>query len=141
MRRFWLAAVALGAIAACGGGDESGSTDSFPADPYTNVASTSGALKVAVRTAPSQPPPRGTCTVELTITDATGAPQDGLDVAVVPFMPSHGHGASVKPNVVAKGGGRYLVSNVSLFMPGSWELRATISGRVNDHATAVVTVP
>ena len=52
------------------------------------------------------------------MTDAAGAPKDGLDLAVVPWMPAHGHGASVKPTIVAMGNGKYLALNVSFFMPG-----------------------
>lgn len=138
--RIALGALAFAALVACGG-DEAGTGDgSFPAEAYT-TAKSAGGLTLALRTAPTQPPPRGTCTVELTITDASGAPKDGLGVEVVPWMTSHGHGASVKPTVTPKGGGRYVVSNVSLFMPGSWELRTNLSGPLEDHATAVVTVP
>ena len=93
-----------------------------------------------MRTAPSQPPPRGTCTVEFVVTDAAGAPKDGLDVTLVPWMPAHGHGASVKPTIVAKGNGRYVATNVDFFMPGQWELRTSFSPG-DDHAAPKLTVP
>ncbi len=127
-------------LAGCSGEPAAGD-GSFPSEPLSTVKSQGGALSVAVRTSPSQPPPRGTCSVELTVTDAGGAPVDGLAVAVVPFMPSHGHGASVKPTVTPRGGGRYELTNVSLFMPGSWELRTTFTGKVEDRAAPIIDVP
>jgi hypothetical protein len=113
----------------------------FPDEPLTTVSSDTGALRIAVRTAPSQPPPRGTCAVELHVTNASGAPTDDVSIDVVPLIPSHGHGTSVKPDVVAKGGGDFVVRNVNLYMPGDWELRFTFSGSVSDHAAATITVP
>jgi hypothetical protein len=130
------------AIAGCTSESSSntGADATFPPDAITTTASDSGGLHIDVRTAPSQPPPRGTCTVELTVTDASGAPKDGLAVDVVPWMPAHGHGASVVPTVVAKGAGKYVVTNVSLFMPGEWELRTTFGGPLTDHATPMIEV-
>ena len=110
----------------------------FPDAPIATATSESG-LHIDVRTAPSQPPPRGTCTVELIVTDEAGNPKDGIDLGLVPWMPAHGHGASVKPTIIAKGNGRYVATNVDFFMPGQWELRATLSG--SDHAVPKLTVP
>ncbi len=118
-----------------------GADATFPADPLTTATSDTGALSLVLRTSPSQPPPRGACAVELTVTDASGAPKDGLTIDVVPWMPSHGHGASVVPSVVAKGGGKYVVTDVDLFMPGEWELRTTFTGPLSDHATPKIEVP
>jgi hypothetical protein len=56
-------------------------------------------------------------------------------------MDAMGHGASVKTAVTPKGGGRYLVANVSMFMPGTWTLRTTFTGPVDDHAAPLVDVP
>ena len=73
---------------------------------------------------------QGNDTVEFTVDDAQGQPQDGLSLAVVPFMPAMKHGTSVVPTVTAAGQGRYVAANVVLFMPGTWELRTTITGAV-----------
>jgi hypothetical protein len=133
------AAVLLGCSAPA---DASGpGAGEFPADPLATLASASGALSLAVRTSPSQPPTRGTSAVELTVTDAKGAALAGLDVAVEPWMPAMGHGASVVPTVSEEGGGRYVAREVDLFMPGRWELRTTFSGSVSDHATVVFDIP
>jgi len=131
-----IAAAAL--VAACGSGDAATSAG-FPRDPYVVATSDSG-LRVEVRTSPTQPPPRGTCALELSISDASG-PRDGLSIAIVPWMPSHGHGASVVPSVSDAGAGKYVVSDVDLFMPGRWELRTTIAGNVTDHVVASIDVP
>jgi hypothetical protein len=133
--------LAFASLVACSSATSGASDGTFPADPYVSVASDSGALRVAVRTSPSQPPPRGTCEVEMTITDPSGAPVDGLALAVVPWMPAHGHGSSVKPSVAPEGQGKYLLSDVNLFMPGTWELRTSISGTVTDHVAPSLSVP
>lgn len=113
---------------------------SFPSDPYQTLMSDSGQLRIEVRTAPDQPPQHGLCSVELRFTDAkTGAPASG-DVAVVPWMPAHNHGASVVPTVTPSSPGRYTVTNLELFMPGTWELRTTLSGATSDKATATLDV-
>lgn len=52
-----------------------------------------------------------------------------------------GHGASVTPIVQAMGQGRYVFTDVSLFMPGEWQLRTTFSGEVEDSVAPVFSVP
>jgi hypothetical protein len=87
-----------------------------------------------------QPPPRGSCKIELSLTNAAG-PVDGVAVAVVPWMDAMGHGTTLKPTVSATGGGKYVISNVSFYMPGTWSLRFTFAGNVDDRATVDVEVP
>ena len=127
-----LAALLLGA---CGEAGDEPVAGSFPAEPYAELQSESGALKVAVRTSPSQPPAGGLVEVEYSITDASGKPVDGLSLDPVSWMPAMNHGASVKPQVEAEGQGRYRLTNVNLFMTGRWELRTRISGPVDDRVT------
>src|SRR5438105_15688721 len=107
-------ALAVALVASLGGcsdaPSQNGSDESFPSEVYASAASATGALHVDVRTAPTQPPPRGTCTVELTVTDAHGAPVDQLGVDVVPWMPAMGHGASVMPSVSPRGHGKSVVT-------------------------------
>jgi hypothetical protein len=113
----------------------------FPPEPLEIATSSSGESKVAVRTSP-QPTVRGTNLVELTITNASdGLPRDGLLLDMKPWMPAMNHGSSAITSVVAEGGGKYLVSDVDLFMPGRWELRTSIAGRVNDHVAPPVDIP
>jgi len=108
---------------------------SFAADPDQLLASDSGALLIAVRFAP-RPPALGSNAVELSFTDPGGATMAGLGVEVVPWMPAHGHGTSVSPTITETAPGRFVATPLYLFMPGSWELRITTSGIVDDTAKA-----
>src|SRR6185295_9166402 len=95
----------LCAAVAPGCGDSSAPVDpasEFPQSAYLTLPSESGKLHVEVRTAPDQPPPRGDVAVEYSITDTSGAPEEGLLLVVVPWMPDHGHGASTVPEVTAR---------------------------------------
>jgi len=107
----------------------------FPAEALAGVTSEGGALRVELRTAPEQPPPRGEIAAALSITDAnTAAPQDGCSLTVVPFMPAMGHGTSNELTITPKGDGIYVVTGLSLYMAGRWELRTTISKCADDRA-------
>jgi hypothetical protein len=129
-------------IGACGG-TTSGTADdppTFPAAALAVASSTSGQLHVELRTDP-QPPVRGAVRGQLAIIDASGAAVDGLGVVVLPWMPAHGHGTTVAPQVSAHGGGQYLIDQLYLYMGGTWELRTTISGPVDDEAVPEIEVP
>ena len=52
-----------------------------------------------------------------------------------------GHGASTKPLVEALGEGRYVATEVGLFMAGRWEHRTTSSGPLADRATIGLQIP
>lgn len=119
----------------------SSASGAFPADPLMTLHTEAGALGIEVRTSPSQPPSRGTVSVEYTVTEASGAPATGLTLLVEAWMPSMGHGASTKPKVSEEGQGKYVAEGVELSMPGRWELRTTFSGAASDHATVVFDVP
>jgi hypothetical protein len=137
-----LCAGALVLLPACSSGGTPGGPVTFPDTPLSILTSDLGKLHLEVRTAPVQPPSRGLCTVELTVTDAaTGAPADGLSLTVVPWMPAHGHGSSVQPTVTPLGQGRYVIGDVSLFMAGYWQLRTTFSNGVDDSAQPAFDVP
>jgi hypothetical protein len=60
------------------------------------------------------------------VVDENNAPVDGATIAVTPWMPDHGHGSAVRPEVAAMGGGRYAVSKVYLPMAGLWELKVSV---------------
>lgn len=129
MNRFAFALLVFaGTACSSNGGD---GTNPFPTSPYANFATDSGSYRIAMRTSPSQPPVRGVLQVELRVTDADGKPADGLSIAAVPWMPSHGHGSSVEPIVTPEGSGIYEIDDVSLYMPGTWQLRLTVG---DDHA-------
>jgi YtkA-like protein len=114
----------------------------FAAQPMMTETSSSGRLRIEVRTAPEQPPSRGVQTVELVIRDATTqAPEPGLTLGVLPWMPAMGHVASLTPTVNENPPGTYVVGDVDFFMPGTWELRTSISGPVADHAAPSFQIP
>jgi hypothetical protein len=107
----------------------------MPGQPLVTLVSDGGNWTVSIETAP-QPPRKGSVDVTYRITDGAGAPADGLDLQVLPWMPAHGHGTSVTPLVTPQGGGAYLASPVYLYMAGHWELRTQIQG--GDIADSVV---
>lgn len=137
------AALALALLAgACGASGNAGppvSTE-FPEAPYATLASEAGKLSIEVRTSPRQPLDRGPCAVLYTITGDANVPMDGLDIDVTPWMPAMAHGASLPPTMTAEGNGKYILTNLNLFMPGTWQLQTSISGAVDDRATPTLEV-
>lgn len=126
-----LAGIACVAGGCGGGGPTEGPALVFSGPPALSVASVSGALTVAVRFSPESPVV-GLDAAELTIADSKAAPAVGLTVIVVPWMPAHGHGTSTMPAVSETSPGVYVATPLSLFMPGQWELRTTLSGPIDD---------
>lgn len=140
-RPAFLAAALGGATAlGCAADPAAGASVVFPVEALATLQSQSGALTLELRTWPDQPLARGMASVEYRLTWEDGAPADGLVLSVVPWMPEMGHGASIKPSVEAGGSGRYVVSDVQLFMPGKWELRTTL-GPSADRATPSFQIP
>ena len=140
-----LLTVSLASFLGCGSSHEPTSSSSsgapaFPATPLATVVTMSGQLHVEVRTIP-QPPSRGLNTMELAIRDASGAPSAGLTISVVPWMTSMGHGASVTPTATESAPGSYVVTDVDFAMPGTWEMRTTLSGPVNDYVAFQFQIP
>lgn len=123
---------------ACSGAAQPPSA-TFPAEPYMTATTDSGTLHVEVRTSP-QPPAVGNDDVELTVTDASGNPRDGLAVSVKPWMPAMNHGTS-ETTITPEGGGKYLVTNVYLYMSGVWQLQIGFSGAVSDHVEPELQLP
>ena len=113
---------------------------SFSGPPFETVTSASGALRIGVRWSPA-PPVKGDDAVELTFTDGAGNPVDGVDADVVPWMPAHGHGTSVKPTATPTAPGVLVARPVYLYMSGTWQLRLTLSGGADDTAIATAQIP
>jgi hypothetical protein len=129
-----LSIIAAAAVACGGSAGPCPSTASFSPAPQLALASNSGVLNLAVSTSPA-PLARGVNELRYDVTDSTGKPVSGLNVAVTPWMPYMGHGSSVVPSVAEQSGGSYLVTCVDITMPGTWQLRTTFSGPVSDDAT------
>jgi hypothetical protein len=98
----------------------------FPGAPALTVASASGQLSIDLWWSPAQPTV-GYDATQLAVTDAAGAPVAGLTLTVVPFMPAHGHGASVEPTVSETAPGVYVATPLDFFMAGNWELMTAIA--------------
>jgi hypothetical protein len=135
-----LLATGVVVLLGCSSPSAPGGPPAFGTVALLTAAGQSGALTVEVRTSP-QPPPRGTVAVEFTVTNASGAPMDGLSLDIRPWMPAHAHGTSVVPTVTREGQGKYVLTNVDLFMPGHWELQTRFSGPVTDYAAPAFDVP
>jgi hypothetical protein len=130
-------ACALALLAASCGGAGAGDAGPVAEAAATTVTSESGGYRISVHSAPDAVPTRGVNTLQMVVTRTSdGAPAEGLDLEVVPWMPAMGHGASVRPSVRADAQpGVFTVTNVNLFMPGLWEIRTTIGGSASDHVT------
>ncbi|HLK92954.1 MAG TPA: FixH family protein [Polyangia bacterium] len=152
---------ALGAGAVGCGGQASEPTAPalvFPGPPALTVPSASGQLSIALWWSP-RAPTVGYDATQLAITDPAGAPVTGLTLTIVPFMPAHGHGASVQPAVSETAPGVYVATPLDFFMAGHWELMTAISraagqgagdagardagavGAIDDSAEPTVDVP
>ena len=124
---------ALASVLAMGTACSSPSSSSLSSQFPVTVTSDSGLLRVELTASSS--PVVGSDQLELSVTKIEdGTPVDGMTVSIVPFMPSMDHGTSVTPTVTPEGGGKYLVTDLYLFMPGTWVLRTTFSGPSSDHA-------
>jgi hypothetical protein len=140
-------AVACLLLSGCGSSDAASSApacssqSAFPSEPLATVTSNGGALHVELHATPYQPMVAGVGCIELVVTDSTtGASVDDLSVTMTPWMPAMGHGTSVRPVLTPLGEGRYVFTNVSLFMPGEWQLRTQFSGQVNDSVAPTFNV-
>ena len=149
LRSTLLLALALGA--ACGGSQSSpadaGDVINCASDPRVatyapnlSVNSASGGMKFVLVSSSPAPPAVGVDTWSLRVTDASGQPLSGLSLSAVPFMPDHGHGPSVVPQIASNGGGNYTVSNLYFFMPGVWKITFT-SASPSDTAAFFFCVP
>jgi len=121
-------------LAACGGSGvpDAGASDSCLNRPGIDAwseglarTSSSGNVKVTLKSGSPAPPARGTNTWQVTMTDGAGNPISGAQPTAVPFMPEHGHGSSVTPVMTSTGGPDYTVTPLYFFMPGVWQVTLT----------------
>ena len=95
--------------------------------PGIRAAGTSGTASVTIESATPSSPTKGNNEWIVSVQDAQGAPMDGLTIAIAPYMPDHGHGSSITPQIAPLGGGKYDVTLINLFMPGIWTITFTLS--------------
>jgi hypothetical protein len=121
--------IAAIALVGCGGPDAplQAAPLTFSGPAAQTVTSSDGVVTIAVRWSWS-PPVVGYDAAELTLTDAAGAPMTGDTLSIVPWMPAHGHGASVAPTVNETSPGVYVAAPLDFYMSGSWQLLTTITG-------------
>ncbi len=118
----------------------------FDGAPAVTVASASGALSVAVWWSPAQPTV-GYDAGQLAITDQAGAPVTGATLTVVPWMPAHGHGASVQATITETAPGVYAATPLDFYMSGAWVLRTRIQragdgeASIDDTAQPPIDIP
>ena len=131
------------ALALCACGSQPGPPDAgavFPADALLSLDTDASKLKLELRSSP-QPPARGVNAFRYNLRTPAGGPAEGLSFTVQPWMPAMGHGASVSPTIIERGGGVYDLTNVALAMPGTWQLRTTFVGSVEDFTAPTVEIP
>ncbi len=64
---------------------------------------------------------------EIILSDGQGAPVEQAQIAIIPWMPDHGHGTDREPIITPMGNGVYEVDDVVYTMPGLWHLNVEIS--------------
>ncbi len=131
-----LALTAVLATAACNGSAAIPTSAPlvFPVAPAVTVASASGGLSIDVWWSPAQPIV-GYDATQLAISDSSGSPVSGLALTIIPWMPAHGHGASVEPTVTEISPGTYVATPLDFFMAGEWELRTAITNAADGGST------
>jgi hypothetical protein len=118
-------------VAACGGPGvpDAGLSDSCLNDPtvdaWTNGlsrTSTNGSVKVTLKSGDPTPPARGVNAWAVSLTDGSGTAIPGAHPVAVPYMPKHGHGSTVTPDMTSTGGPDYSVAPLYFYMPGIWQV-------------------
>ncbi len=146
--RVMCAAVALAAIAACGGEDPPpvvtpSACDGQAVDTYApgmTKGSEGGHFTVQLVESTLAPPDRGDNGFKLRVTDSAGSAVPDATMMVRPWMPNHGHGSTPEVFTPTATGqpGELEVGPINFFMPGLWELRVIVSSaamQVNERAT------
>ena len=118
------------ALGACDDGDDdsddgeamaSACKDDDGVDAFTTaLAKTGEQYTLSIVDAEPATPERGDNSWTIEVTDASGAPVDGVTLDAKPWMPEHGHGTPVEELVTALGDGEYRIDSLNLFMRGLW---------------------
>lgn len=83
---------------------------------------------------------KGLNTWTVKVTDGKGNPVSGAAIKVRPFMPDHGHGSSITPQIMPMAAeGTYQVGLLDFFMPGIWQETFTITPTTGPADTVVFT--
>ena len=96
--------------------------------PNMEQAGASGTYSVKLQTITPNPVFKGNNVWNLQVVDKSGAPVSGATITVKPFMPDHGHGSSITPQVApGSNPGSYDVTLLNLFMPGIWTITIVVT--------------
>jgi hypothetical protein len=88
----------------------------------------SGTYSVKLASINPNPVFKGNNAWTIQVVDKSGAPVTGATITVKPFMPDHGHGSSITPQVAAGSNpGSYDVTLLNLFMPGIWTVTVVVT--------------
>jgi hypothetical protein len=88
----------------------------------------SGAFSVKLASINPNPVFKGNNVWTIQVVDKSGAPVTGATITVKPFMPDHGHGSSIIPQVAAGSDpGSYDITLLNLFMPGIWTVTIVVT--------------
>jgi len=99
-----------------------------------------GALSVKLDDINPNPVIKGNNDWKIHVVDANGTPVSGATITVKPYMPDHGHGSSITPQVAAgSDAGSYDVSLLNLFMPGIWTVTFDVTTQENVTDSSVFT--
>jgi YtkA-like len=103
-----------------------------------SAKSSDGTLKASFVGAMPAPPEKGLNTWTLQLTDGGGNAVSGAAVTVDPWMPDHGHGSSIVPQVMPmSSAGTYQVTLLDLFMPGIWQVTFDVTPASGPPETVV----
>jgi hypothetical protein len=122
--------------AACGGTSEEQTPVVFDGPPLLMLAAGDGGWLTAWRFSPPVPR-RGFNAAEIAVRATDGSAVAGLTIGVVPWMPAHAHGASVKAQVTETAPGVYVAQPLYLYMGGRWELRTSLRGDEDGEAATL----
>lgn len=125
-----------GGIASCGAGTEPRGPVVFDGPPLLMLPAGDSGWVTAWRFSPAVPR-RGFNAAEIGVYASDGTPLAGLHLAVVPWMPAHAHGASVKAEVEETAPGTYVVQPLYLYMGGRWELRTSLARETEAEAATL----
>lgn len=116
-----VAAVGLFALAACR------SNNTNPGSAPRSSITVGGAYHVSYQPTPDPIPLNEHFAVDLIVSTATGAEvTSGTEIRVDGWMPAHGHGMHVAPQVRQTAPGRYRAEGILFHMPGDWLLRVDV---------------
>ncbi len=106
------------------------STDSRAQTFAANMEQPGASNTYSVKLASINPNPvfKGNNAWTIQVVDKNGAPVTGASITVKPFMPDHGHGSSIIPQVApGSDPGSYDVTLLNLFMPGIWTVTIVVT--------------